>query len=92
MICLVACRPFNKGMAISMTITSGRRLKFKRTASHPFLASPTTSMSPSNSTIDFKDLRKFELSSTRSTEICLVGAEVLRVGLFIVVQWRGITV
>jgi hypothetical protein len=37
-------------------------------------------------------LRKFELSSTRSTEICLVGAEVLRVGLFIVVQWRGITV
>jgi PAS domain S-box-containing protein len=78
MICRVACNPFSSGMAISMTITSGCSFLVKRTASLPFFASPTTSISPSNSTNNFMDFRKVALSSARSTEICFVGIAELR--------------
>ena len=44
-ICRVACRPSSTGMRMSMRMTSGRSSAARATASWPFTASPTTSMS-----------------------------------------------
>src|SRR5476649_2101702 len=57
------------------------------TASRPFFASPTTSISPSDSIKNFKDLRKFLLSSARRTVICFIGKESVSSCLFILFKW-----
>src|SRR5215470_1505363 len=73
LICRVASMPLSSGMAQSITVTRGRRLQASCTASWPSLASPTTEISSSSSSIRRKPRRTRAWSSTSRTVILCVG-------------------
>src|SRR3990172_9061067 len=72
---LAAASPSISGMEMSMTITSGVRLRASSTASRPLEASPTTSMSGSMSRRARSPERSTAWSSARRTRIfSVIGA------------------
>ena len=68
-ICRVACSPSPPGIWMSISTTSGRRRRVAATACSPLAASPTTSMSGSDSRIMRNPARTIDWSSASSTVV-----------------------